>query len=252
MTLLIGKSDIQLYKQFSVHTQSERYEPFIKEAQDFDLKPALGSALFVQLIKTLHTESFDLTVTSVVGTFAINDVITGKEGATAVGTGKITAINGLVYTVEPLTGNFLNADNIVSTTKTATISDKEFGPYFKLFYGDEYTDSNNNEVIYEGIRPALVYWFNARFTSNNNETATPTGTTNKKNEFASLSDDTALSRKVNQSMSGGRNYFSDVIKYIKDMNKEEEVYPYKCASTESVKGLRPRLTTIDRTKTRSY
>lgn len=252
MTLLIGKSDIQLYKQFSEHTPSERYEPCIKEAQNFDLKKALGSGLYVKLLNTLHTEDIIMTVSSVTGTFAVNDVITGKEGTTSVATGKITAISGLEYTVQPLTGNFLNADNIAKATNTATIDEKEFGPYFKLFYGDEYEDSNEDDVIFEGIRPALVYWTYARFISGNNETSSPTGLTSKKNEFANLVDDTGISRNVNQNMSGGRNYFADVIKYITEMNKEEEVYPYKCASTESVKGSRPRLTTIDRTKTRSY
>lgn len=251
MTLLIGKSDIQEFKQFSTHTQSERYEPYIKEAQTFDLKPALGGVLYVQLLKTLHTENIAMTVVVTAGSFAINDIVTGKESGVAVATGKITSITGLTYTVQPLTGNFLNADAISATTNTATISTKTFGPYFKLFYGTEYTNSNDEEIIYEGIRPALVYWMHARFTSSNNSTSTPTGEYTKKNEFASQLDEAGMSRKVNGLMSGARNYFEDVITYIKEMNLETEVYPYDCG-TKQVKGSRPRLSTIDRTKTRAY
>lgn len=254
MILLIDKEDIQAYKQFSPHTPPARYEPYIIEAQEFDLKRALGSPLYTSLLQNIYTEAFTMTVSTVVGAFTVGNVITGKVGSTIVATGTITAVNSLVYTVTKLSGDWRTATSIElsAPTNTATIVSMAFGKYHKLFYGQEYVDSYQYPVIYNGIIPALVYWVYGRFYSNQRGTATPTGTSTKTNQFSQPEELEEVSKKVTSAFSGANAYFSDVRKYICDMNiADPDTYPFQYKAKEPIIS-GAAFTTVDRERTRKY
>lgn len=252
MRLLIGLTELQSMLEISAQTAAIKYEKPIREAQEFNLKPAIGAPLYVNLINQLGKEPVKLTVTVTVGTFAVNDLINGKAGSTVKATGKITAIAGSVYTVEPLTGDWRLAATIEISTNTATITATEFGKYFKLFYGDEYDDQNEYPVIYEGILPALIYWAGARFNSGIKENVSPIGMGIKTNQFQVPVEEDRVAQKVAELNSGAYSYFSNVKKYICDMNAlEADTYPYQSKAKEA-KSSGAKLTTIDRTKTRRY
>lgn len=251
MKYLIDKTNIMEFAQFSAHTPNINYQPYIREAQEFDLKRALGSPLYTTLMNLLGTETIDLTVVITAGAFAVNDVIDGKLGADVVATGKITAINGLVYTIQPVTGDWRTATSIAATTNTATISSKEFGKYHKLFYGESYTDSCDYPVNYEGIIPSLVYWTYARYYSKSQGVATPTGPAVKTNQFSTPEEGDSISMKVSAANSGAYSYFQNVKKYICDMNKTEDIYPYQ-EKVKKPEGGGMKMYTADRTRNRDY
>jgi len=52
LNLLIGKSDFEPYLQVSVNLKDERHlAPHILQAQNLDIKPVLGNALYTDLVK---------------------------------------------------------------------------------------------------------------------------------------------------------------------------------------------------------
>lgn len=55
--LLINKTDIQVYKQLPTSLDDSRLTPYIMEAQEFDLKEALGYPLYYDMLKELPNET---------------------------------------------------------------------------------------------------------------------------------------------------------------------------------------------------
>lgn len=51
MTLLISTTDFANYRHISANIDSAKIEPYIYEAQQFDVRPALGDALYYDLLK---------------------------------------------------------------------------------------------------------------------------------------------------------------------------------------------------------
>jgi hypothetical protein len=214
---LITSADINDYKLIADSVNDERIKPFIKEAQDFDLKEQLGYAFFSDIFTNYVNISFVINVTGIVnGPFVIGNAITGNNG----GTGKISAVGLTTVTVIQPVGNWRYATAVSSgTNTTADVASFVFNKYYKLMYGENYTDYLLLPVEFEGLRAALVYWSFARFIEKQQETITSHSFVRKTNQYSEPVSNSAIAARITQARNGAVAYYQAVEKYLYDIER---------------------------------
>jgi len=222
MSLLISKTDILDFKQFTENVPDNRINPYITESQEFDLKAALGYPLFFELMT--YYKRISIVFNTLVGTpYVVGETISGKLSATVVATGTVISNASGVLVLDIVSGSFDTATTLLGGTgaATANVVSMTYGKYYKLLHGETYTDAQDYSITFKGIRAALVYWAYARFVENQNMTVTATGLNQKENEFSKGVDSKMIAARISQARSGALAFFEDVKKYLCDMNTED-------------------------------
>lgn len=249
MSYLITKTDILDYKQFTDNVPDNRINPYILEAQEFDLKAALGYALYFELMSQYKRISIAYN-TLAIGVFTVGETVSGKLSATVVATGTVISNASGVLVLDIVSGSFDTATTLLGGTggATANITSITYGKYYKLLHGEEYTDSSSIAITYKGIIAPLVYWSYARFVENQSMTVTATGLSEKTNEFSKGVGDKMITQRISQARSGALAYFEFVKKYLCDKNTADATnFPlWNTGSKEQRIGGGNRFTTVDR------
>lgn len=80
--LLITKSKVEQYLQLAIGYSTQEFERFIREAQEFDLKPLLCEDFYYEILKNLSTDPFDKIIAG--QEYTHNDNVYYHEGLEAV------------------------------------------------------------------------------------------------------------------------------------------------------------------------
>ena len=106
--LILTSADFAAFKTLSHNTDfAKTLAQYAREAQNLDLKPALGYPLFYDLLAKYGKEAADLDYNNLtVSVFAVAEIITADNGATA----KVVTNSGTVLNISDLTGNWEAAD----------------------------------------------------------------------------------------------------------------------------------------------
>lgn len=214
---LISRQDFISYKTFSDNVDyDKKMKPFVKEAQDMDLKQAIGYPLFFDLLSKYGTEPASVDFSNYFGSgLNPNDKIINNLGGTAT----VLTNNGTTLTLSEVHGDWVLAStiNVVNDTYKADISNIILGAYYKLVNGDVYTDYLGYYYQFEGLKSALAYWSFARFLERGNDYSTATGFVVKLTPESQPLSREEVSDKITQAKSGAISYWNEVEKYLYDM-----------------------------------
>lgn len=155
--LLISKDEFLTDELIPNAADSERVNAAIRKAQDLDLRPVLGHALYYELISQYDP-----------------DVSGGP-------------------------------DEIYQT----------------LMEGEEYVNSNNETILFPGLRMALKYWASARFLNRQQATVTTHSVVTKKEANSEPVDPDVVGMLVREARSAAVSYWNDAKAYL---DTKKDVY----------------------------
>lgn len=138
--------------------------------------------------------------------------------------------------IAPALGEGLYADLIAHQSDTN---------YQTLLNGERYTNPQiNQEIIFPGLKAAIVYYSYARYIRFANITPTPSGFVTKNNDYASQISEKALSSMIQQAESSGYAYLRKVLTYL--FHKRAN-YPLWFGTLEVRKRRGTRITSVGKT-----
>lgn len=266
---LINQATFQNYEDISVNIKSERLNVFIKKAQDLDLKPFLGHALYYDFIQYAGQPSGILTA-GIAGLTTAGDntyVNTPLTKITGNGTGAYATIvvsNGVATAITFNTatsgqnfaiGDTLNAAAVPGATFMVTALDPNSTVgllsntpqnYINLFNGCEYQDRYGHNVDYEGLIPTLVYFTFARFIEADAVHYTATGPVLKHHDNADAVAPKDIVKLVQQQRSVANAHANEVEKFLWDNKADFPLWNYN-GKNKSSRQSGPRIRGIDRT-----
>lgn len=143
MNVLVDLSDFTSFRQLTSNIDMNKLNPYIIEAQNFDLRPVLGEAFFYDII------------------------------------------------VNPTTI-----------------------PHNTLINGNDYQNSDDKTVHFEGLKAALCYFAYARYIESGGTHSTSYGLVSKTNDYSQPTPDKTIARMVTQARSSAKGYLDDVLKFL--------------------------------------
>lgn len=122
--------------------------------------------------------------------------------------------------IRPFLGDALYYD-IVKTYPypDVTVNDPLVTNYTPLIEGEEYTNCNNELVMFYGLKPSIVYFAYARLLSYLGKKATRTGYNRKTNDFSEPVSGREREDDINNARSNAIYYQNDTIDYLQE-NKD--------------------------------
>jgi hypothetical protein len=234
MIYLITKAQIAEWLQLpgteAAGIDNKRINACIKEAQDFDLKQAIGYPLFFDLLNSYSSENLTVNYTNLdPTTFGGGETISGKNSnGDVVATGRVVSDADLATLVlSNITGDWDSVATLLGTTSgaTADVSTVVYGKYYKLLNGDEYSDPSGYTVNYEGLIPALCYWAYSRLIRKNSITVTSHGVRTKTGGgYSDAVSEKTTAENILQLRSGAESYLTAAKKYLNDKNNGSITY----------------------------
>lgn len=88
--------------------------------------------------------------------------------------------------------------------------------YTALLDGEEYTNTNGDLILFNGLRMALIHWAYAKLIQRNQKTLTPTGYVKKTNQYSEQIEYKELSADVQDYMSLANIYWADCVIYLNE------------------------------------
>ena len=105
--------------------------------------------------------------------------------------------------------------------------------YRKLINGEVYENQRGEEVLFKGLKLAIIYYSHARYVMDKDVNDTPFGMRHKTSEFSERVSDKRIDKMQNQSRAMGLSSLSDVQKYL---SAKKDVFPlYRKCSTGNKK-----------------
>ena len=118
--------------------------------------------------------------------------------------------------------------------------------YKNLFNGVEYQDRFGNDIIFEGVIPALIYWTFARFIEADGVHYTATGPVYKSGDNSQALTVSEKTKLVQQQRSVANAHANEVQKFLMDNRKDYPLWNYN-SKNKSGRQSGPRLRGVDRT-----
>lgn len=277
---LINNVTFQDYEDLSVNIKPQRLAVFVKKAQDLDLKPFLGAAFWYDFIKWVSNSGIagikliDSDPIAAQGEFAGERPPDGPYNAININTQGRPGMNGQITGVVISGGVITNQGTVLAEGYGFQLNeffDVNFGAYTEcggweiialdptllldpnipiayknLLLGCTYTDRAGNEMVYDGLIPALVYWTFARFIEADAVHYTSTGPVLKYHDAGTAVTPSDIAKLVNQQR-GVANAHANNIEFFLSNNRDK--YPL-WRFNEKNKNSRqqgPRLRGIDKT-----
>lgn len=105
------------------------------------------------------------------------------------------------------------------------IANKNADKYLTLMLGETYTNKDNVEVIFWGVKPMLVYYSFANFVVNHPTQVGAFGVVNKVSDYSVIVSDKALARQQLYYRSFGKIYEKSLIDYMEIKKASFPLYP---------------------------
>jgi hypothetical protein len=259
---LMSMSDLAALQDISPNIDPKRMNARIKEAQDLDLSLFMGDSFWYDLLNQFDLTGFLTAAITIAATTAtdgtyINQAVTGGSGTGAFATfvvlsGKVTSVTqtspGVGYAVgDNLTcaatpGASYSISGLCGVLKSGTSQ-----LYQDFFNGAIYKDLSGNNVKYDGIIPALVYWTFARFIEDDQVRYTTTGPVGKNHDQADNATPKQIAALVEMARSKANAYCNKIEKFL---YIHKASFPLWRISQQNKNSRQPgaRIRAIDRTK----
>lgn len=179
-----------------------RVDRCILEAQQVDLKPLLGYALYNELLQN-NTNGI---------TYTAYDALTTYTGGTVV----YVSFAGSIYKFISATdqdGVDPDSDPLIWSLFMTVAN---FTKWNDLLNGCTYTDLSNYSVVFGGIKMALVYWTLSRLVMRNQATITSHSVVNKTSQYSEPISSKVLALEADSYANIAGSYWQDVRKYLDD------------------------------------
>lgn len=151
--------------------------------------------------------------------------------------------------LKPFMGNIFFYDFIKWFNPDGAFIDDTPQYYIDLFNGVDYQDRNGNELYFDGLKPALVYWTFARFIEADSFRYTATGPVIKQHDEADTLKPADIAKLVQQQRSTANAHVNDIINYLDNKRDVYVKWRYNERNTQS-RQPGPRIRGVDRTDVR--
>jgi len=215
--LLIRKADFTSDKLISQNADEEKVNTSIRDAQQFDLRPLLGDALYYDLVRNFASSKVIVNYTNLaIAAFSVDEVVKADNGAL----GRVLINTGAILTLEfagsiswtaavSITG-LLN----LATADVTSVSFTDVDKYNKLVEGEEYANSSGHTIIFSGLRMAVKYWAMARYRVGNQSTSTSHSTVIKTSPYSIPQDRKVIQDEASQDRQGASAYWHEAESYL--------------------------------------
>lgn len=233
MTYLITKSEISTWLQLpgtlGSGTDDKKMNRAILEAQNFDLKGAIGYPLFFDLINSYGSESISVAYTNLsFSIFVPGETVTGKNNlGVDIATGIVLSDDLSTVVLSTITGDWNSVVTLLGNDNLALadFASVTYGKYYNLMKGESYMDESSYLVKYEGLIPAIAYWAYSRLMRINSVSVTASGVRSKTAGTSEAVERKQISEDILQLKSGAESYLLDAKKYLNDKNSGTILYP---------------------------
>lgn len=151
--------------------------------------------------------------------------------------------------LKPFMGNIFFYDFIKWFNPDGTFKTDTPQYYKDLFDGVDYQDRNGNDLYFDGLKPALIYWTFARFIEADSFRYTATGPVIKQHDEADTLKPADIAKLVQQQRSTANAHVNDIINYLDNKRDIYVKWRYNERNTQS-RQPGPRIRGVDRTDVR--
>lgn len=179
-----------------------RIDRCILDAQQVDLKPLLGYALYNELLQN-NTNGITYTAYNAGATYTGGTVVYVSQG-------------GSIYKFISVADQMGVTPGTNTAVWTLVMTVANFTKWNNLLNGCTYTDPLGYSVIVDGIKMALIYWTLSRLVMRNQTTITSHSVVNKTSQYSEPVSSKVLALEADGYANTAGSYWQDVKKYLDD------------------------------------